>query len=99
MVEIGPLTAFHRSLAGELLPFPDLKMGWGLDAHWGALALERGWRLGVVDATAVRHRRRPTATTYRRDAALAEAEEFLAERPAIDRNTALTVVESYRSWR
>ena len=35
MVEIGPLTAFHRSVAAELLPFPPLRMGWGLDSHWG----------------------------------------------------------------
>ena len=55
MVEIGPLTAFHRSVAAELLPFPPLRMGWGLDAHWGGLAQERGWRLGVVDATPIRH--------------------------------------------
>ena len=55
LVEIGPVTAFHRSVAGELLPFPPLRMGWGLDSHWGGLALERGWRLGVVDATPVRH--------------------------------------------
>ena len=26
-------------------------MGWGLDAHWGAVAAERGWPIGVVDAT------------------------------------------------
>lgn len=98
MVEIGPLTAFHRSLATTLLPFPDLQMGWGLDSHWGGLALEHGWRLGVVDATAIEHRRRPTASGYDRSAAIAEAERFLAGRPHIDRNTALTVVEKYRSW-
>ena len=40
---------------GELLPFPELRFGWGLDLHWAALAAERGWRLGVVDATPVRH--------------------------------------------
>src|SRR5205807_7392749 len=47
MVEIGPLTAFSAPVAAQLLPFPPLRMGWGLDAHWGALARERGWRLGV----------------------------------------------------
>ena len=54
-VEIGPLTAFGRRAAAELLPFPELRFGWGLDLHWAALAAERGWRLGVVDATPVRH--------------------------------------------
>lgn len=99
MVEIGPLTAIGRALAPELLPFPALRMGWGLDSHWGGLALERGWRLGVIDATPVRHRQRRTASTYDRSAAIAEAEQFLEGRPHIDRNTALTVVERYRSWR
>jgi hypothetical protein len=99
MVEIGPLTAFHRSLARELLPFPDLRMGWGLDSYWGGLALERGWKLGVVDATAIRHQSRQTAATYDRAEAVAEAERFLAGRPQIDRATALSVVQEYRSWR
>jgi hypothetical protein len=97
LVEIGPVTAFHSSVAAELLPFPDLRMGWGLDAHWGGLALERGWRLGVVDATPVRHQSRHTASGYDRDAAVAELAEFLRDKPHIDRATALQVVERYRS--
>ena len=97
LVEIGPVTAFHRSLAGELLPFPDVRMGWGLDAHWGGLALEHGWRLGVVDATPVRHDTRRTASGYDREAAIAELTGFLQDRPHIDRTTANEVVERYRS--
>jgi hypothetical protein len=97
LVEIGPVTAFHSSVADELLPFPDLRMGWGLDSHWGGLALERGWRLGIVDATPVRHRVRRTASGYDRDAAVAELADFLRDRPHIDRATALQVVERYRS--
>ncbi len=99
LVEIGPLTAFHGSIAAELLPFPPVKMGWGLDAHWGGLALERGWRLGVVDATPIRHELRRTGSGYDRGAAEREADSFLASRPHIDRKTALTVVERMRSWR
>ena len=49
-VEIGPVTAFSRRAAAELLPFPELRYGWGLDLHWAAVAGRRGWRLGVVDA-------------------------------------------------
>jgi hypothetical protein len=97
LVEIGPVTAFHRSVAEELLPFPQVRMGWGLDAHWGGLALERGWRLGVVDATPVRHELRRQASGYDRDAAVAELAEFLRDRPHIGRDTALEVVERYRS--
>ena len=98
MVEIGPVTAFHRSLASDLLPFPALRMGWGLDLHWGGLALERGWRLGVVDAVPIRHEARVTATGYDRSAAVEELRGFLAERPHIDRRKALEVVERYRGW-
>jgi hypothetical protein len=97
LVEIGPVTAFHRSVAHELLPFPALRMGWGLDAHWGGLALERGWRLGVVDATPVRHDSRRTFSAYDRDAAVAELRDFLRDRSHIERATALEVVERYRS--
>ena len=50
-VEIGPVTALHRDTFAALLPFPPLSMGWGLDVHWGAVAAEHGWPVGVVDAT------------------------------------------------
>ena len=40
-VEIGPVTALHRDAFAVLLPFPDLAMGWGLDAHWSAVAAAR----------------------------------------------------------
>ena len=33
-VEIGPGTAFRRDTFDVLLPFPPLRMGWGLDSHW-----------------------------------------------------------------
>src|SRR5204862_352024 len=76
-VEIGPVTAFHRDTFEALLPFPDLRMGWGLDLHWAALARERGWRMGVVDAVAIAHRARPAGVGYDREGAVAEAREFL----------------------
>jgi hypothetical protein len=98
MVEIGPVTAFSRTVAQTLLPFPPLRMGWGLDSHWGALALERGWRLGVVDATPIRHVTRVTASGYDRAEALDELRDFLRDRPWIDRNTANSVIETHRTW-
>ena len=60
----GPLTAFGRRAAAELLPFPELRFGWGLDLHWAALAEQRGWRLGVVDALPVRHESQLVASGY-----------------------------------
>jgi GT2 family glycosyltransferase len=83
-VEIGPVTAFAAPAFGALLPFPDLRMGWGLDAHWGAVAQERGWRAGIVDATPILHTT-PVGGGYERAAALAEARAFLAGRPYVAR--------------
>ena len=80
-VEIGPVTAFGRRPAEELLPFPSLRFGWGLDLHWAALAAERGWRLGVVDAVPVRHEARTVAAGYPRREAEEEAARFLSDRP------------------
>ena len=37
-VEIGPVSAFAAATFPVLLPFPPLRMGWGLDTHWAALA-------------------------------------------------------------
>jgi hypothetical protein len=80
-VEIGPVTAFRSDAAAELVPFPDLRYGWGLDLHWAALAAERGWRLGIVDALAVRHETSPVAGAYRHQDAIEEAQEFLTGKP------------------
>ena len=85
-VEIGPFTALHRDTFTTLLPFPELRMGWGLDAHWAALARERSWPMVVVDATPIGHTLRPIAASYPREAALAEARTFLADRPYLTRD-------------
>jgi hypothetical protein len=95
-VEIGPLTAFGRRAAADLLPFPELDFGWGLDLHWAALAAERGWRLGVVDATPVRHESTLVGTAYDRGAAEAEAARFLAGRPHLSAAAAEDVLATHR---
>ncbi|HSD79183.1 MAG TPA: glycosyltransferase [Solirubrobacteraceae bacterium] len=91
-VEIGPVTAFHRDTFATLLPFPaGLRMGWGLDVHWAAIARERGWPIGVVDATPVGHTLRPAGEAYPREEAAAEARAFLAGRPYVRRDEVRTV--------
>jgi hypothetical protein len=96
-VEIGPVTAFSRTAAAELLPFPDVKMGWGLDLHWAALAEERGWKLGVIDALPVRHEWRPVGGSYSSAEATAEAQQFLADRPYIHAADAGKTLEEHRT--
>jgi hypothetical protein len=95
-VEIGPLTAFGRRAAAELLPFPELRFGWGLDLHWAALAEERGWRLGIVDATPVRHESATVGSAYPRAEAEAEATGFLSSRPHLPASRASEVVAVHR---
>ncbi|HMD57777.1 MAG TPA: glycosyltransferase family 2 protein [Solirubrobacteraceae bacterium] len=95
-VEIGPVTAFARETFGALLPFPELRMGWGLDVHWAALAREHGWRCGVVDAVAIRHRAAPAAASYPREAAVAEARAFLAEHPYVSAREADRTLATHR---
>ena len=95
-VEIGPLTAFGHRAAAELLPFPELRFGWGLDLHWAALAAERGWRLGVVDATPVRHESATVGLAYSRTDAEAEATLFLESRPYLPAARAGEVLAVHR---
>ena len=91
-VEIGPVTAFHRDSFDVLLPFPEgLRMGWGLDVHWAAVAAEHGWPIGVVDATPIGHTQRPAGSGYARDAAEAEARAFLDGRPYVRRDEVRTL--------
>jgi hypothetical protein len=95
-VEIGPLTAFGPRAAAELLPFPELRFGWGLDLHWAALAADRGWRLGVVDATPVRHEAATVGSAYPRNGAESEAANFLASRPHLPASRAGEVLRVHR---
>ncbi len=98
-VEIGPVVAFHATTFDTLLPFPELKAGWGLDLHWSAVARQHGWRIGVVDATPIRHGVRVIASSYDRSDAIAEARDFLAERPYIKAQDAQKTLADHRSWR
>jgi|HubBroStandDraft_4_1064222.scaffolds.fasta_scaffold21740_2 GT2 family glycosyltransferase len=97
-VEIGPVTAFARTTFDTLLPFPELRMGWGLDAHWAALAREHSWRCGVIDAVAIGHRVAPAADAYSRETALAEAREFLAHRPYLRAGEMQRTLTTHRRW-
>jgi GT2 family glycosyltransferase len=97
-VEIGPVTAFQAVTFDRLLPFPDLRAGWGLDLHWSALAREHGWRQGIIDATPIRHGVRLIAASYDRDAAIDEAREFLATRPYTNATDAQRTLATHRTW-
>jgi hypothetical protein len=97
-VEIGPVTGFQSRSFDVLLPFPALRMGWGLDVHWAALAREHGWRCGVLDAVAIRHRQAPAATAYGREEAVAEARSFLAERPYLSAAEAEQTLATHSRW-
>ena len=98
-VEIGPVTLFAASTFATLLPFPELRMGWGLDLHWAAVARAHGWRLGVIDAVAIGHTAAPAASAYPRAAAVAEARAFLAERPYLSAEDAQVTLATHRKWR
>jgi GT2 family glycosyltransferase len=97
-VEIGPVTAFASSTFAALLPFPRVRMGWGLDLHWAALAAEHGWRCGVIDAVAIAHRAAPAAAAYSREQALCEARAFLRERPYLPAAEAQQTLATHRRW-
>jgi hypothetical protein len=78
-VEAGPVTAFRADAAAELIPFPESRWSWGLDVHWAAVAQQKGWKVGIVDSLPVRHEEGVIAATYSSEAAIAEAQAFLAD--------------------
>jgi hypothetical protein len=96
-VEIGPVVAFHRTTFDALLPFPELRMGWGLDAYWGAVARERGWPVGIVDATAIHHGLRRIGASYDIGEAIAESRRFLHDRPHLTAAEAQRTLVTHRS--
>jgi hypothetical protein len=95
-VETGPVTLMSREVFAAVYPFDAQGMGWGLDLHWGALAKHQGWSLGIVDALAVRHERRGTATTYGEEAALEAARRFLETHEHLGFDEAQEVLARYR---
>jgi hypothetical protein len=97
-VEIGPVFAFHAVTFGVLLPFPELRFGWGLDAHWSALAREHGWRMGIVDATPMRHGLRVIATSYTHAEAIDEGRRFLTGRPYTTAAELQQTLVRHRTW-
>jgi hypothetical protein len=97
-VEIGPVVAFQAATFETLLPFPELRAGWGLDLHWSALARQHGWRLGVVDATPIRHCLRVIASSYDRGDAIDEARRFLADRQYTTAAEAQKTLATHRRW-
>ncbi len=97
-VEIGPVTAFAAPCFDVLLPFPELRMGWGLDVHWAALAREHGWRCGVTDAVAIHHRQAPAGAAYPREQAIAEARAFLEGRPHVSAAEAQQTLATHTRW-
>lgn len=98
-VEIGPLTAFSTRAAAEFTPFPPLRFGWGLDNHWAAVARDRRWRLGVIDALPVRHEWQRIASTYTHADAQAEATAFLVGREFVGTTAAQQTVATVRRLR
>jgi hypothetical protein len=98
-VEGGQLTAIREDAAQELLPFPPDAGMWGLDLHWAAVAADRGWRIGVVDATPVRHEIRPTAQTYSAGAALEHGQDFVRRHRALTPEAADRTVAVHRTLR
>lgn len=97
-VEIGPVVGLQAATFDVLLPFPELRAGWGLDAHWAGLAEANGWRRGVVDATPIRHQLRRIATFYSHAEAIAEGRRFLAERPYLSASESQHTLATHRSW-
>lgn len=97
-VESGPIVAFHSTTLDTFLPFPPLRAGWGLDAHWSAVARQHGWKLGIVDATPIRHGLRLIAASYDRSSAIAEGRRFLAGKPYTTAAVAQRTLVTHRSW-
>lgn len=75
-VECGPMTAFHRSIFSECLPFPASRWAWGLDVLWSEIARRKGVEIGIIDATPIEHLRE-VGSSYKRAEAVEEARELL----------------------
>ena len=97
-VEIGPIFAVDPTWRDRVLPFPTgIGMGWGLELDWMDLRPD-GCRLGIVDATAVRHLTR-FAAAYAPDEEIAKLTRLLEERGAPGWGDLRRTVATWRPWR
>jgi Protein of unknown function (DUF707) len=95
-VEIGPLFSIRRDAVALLTPFDEgSPMGWGYDLAWPVTMEQAGLRLGIVDATPVRHRLRKPVSNYDSGAAARAMAGHLAGRAHLDRSAAFTILESW----
>jgi hypothetical protein len=96
-VEIGPIFAVEPAWRGRVLPFPGgIGMGWGLELDWMELRKD-GCRLGIVDATPVRHLAR-FAAGYSPHEEVAELERRLGERGAPGWGDLRRTLATWRPW-
>jgi hypothetical protein len=96
-VEIGPVVSVRRDAVRHLMPFDEASpMGWGLDYVWPVIIEAHGLRLGIIDATPVRHDLRPQTKGYNGRAAWWKMQSYLARTPHLPRQEAMRVVAEYR---
>ncbi|WP_093030060.1 hypothetical protein [Thiocapsa roseopersicina] len=95
-VEIGPVFSLRRDGFARLLPFDEeAPMGWGLDFVWPVQLDAGGCRLGVIDASPVRHALRKPVTTYDYTETSAAMERFLSDRVHLSHAAAFVALETY----
>jgi hypothetical protein len=95
-VEIGPVFSISHEGFDVLLPFDEAApMGWGLDFTWPAQLESRGYRLGIIDATPVRHALRKPVTTYDYDVTNQAMKRFLAGHAHLSHADAFVAIETF----
>ena len=95
-VEIGPLFTVRRDAASLLLPFDEASpMGWGYDFVWPVVLGAAALKLGIVDATAIGHRLRKTASQYDYVTAMEQMNSYLRRKPHLSKEDAFLVVASH----
>lgn len=95
-VEIGPVFSIRRDGFKHLLPFDeDAPMGWGLDFVWPARLGKLGHRLGIIDATPVRHALRKPVSGYSYDETNQAMKAFLERHEHLAHADAFVATETY----
>ena len=96
-VEIGPLVSIRRDIFSLLLPFDEKKapMGRGLDFVWPTQLEAEGVRLGIVDATPVKHALRKPVALNSYDDTKNEMDNFLSNQKHLSTSEAFLALETY----
>jgi ubiquinone/menaquinone biosynthesis C-methylase UbiE len=95
-VEIGPVVSFHTSVFDFVFPFDLISpMGWGYENVWAHEIIQRGLKMGIIDAVCVDHSLRKPVANYNWEDADRQRSAYLKKHDHLSLDECFKVINTY----